>query len=466
MRILLPVLPTPEQLAILGDQKPGVCLIRGAAGSGKTTTALYRLRQLCTSWVSRRSRLGLEKPVRVLVLTYNRTLEGYITELATQQVAGNVGLELQVMTFGKWAVDMLGGAKILDRDGAVRILSPLLSRFPAEPDFLMDELDYLLGRFEPGDLDAYVTAKREGRGTTPRVDQALRRRLLDEAVAPYAAAKRAKGIMDWNDIAVAAGAVDDVPPWDVIIIDEAQDFSANQVRAVLRHLNDPYSLTFVMDAAQRIYPRYFTWKEAGVPPFTKVYSLKKNHRNTKQIAAFARPLVEGLPIDDDGALPDFDACETAGPLPVVVSGKYSSQIDFILARLLHSVDLTQESVVFLQPRGGRWFDYLRSRLRAAGVPWCELTRASTWPTGPEQVALCTIHSAKGLEFDHVVMPGLNSEVTPHGTDDGDAQLDRLRRLIAMGVGRARKSVIIGYKPDDPSTVLGLLKPDTYELVTL
>jgi superfamily I DNA/RNA helicase len=268
--------------------------------------------------------------------------------------------------------------------------------------------------------------------------------------------------MDWNDIAVAAGRVDDVPPWDVVIVDEAQDFSANQVRAMLRHLGNPFSATFVMDAAQRIYPRYFTWKEAGVEPFTKIHSLKRNYRNTKQIAAFARPLVEGLPLDDDGALPDFSACDSDGPLPVVVSGKYSRQVDYIL----NTVDLTADSVVFLQPRGNRWFDYLRSRLRAAGIPWTELTRASTWPTGPEQIALCTIHSAKGLEFDHVVMPGLNHEVTPHGNDDGDVQLDRLRRLIAMGVGRARKSLIIGYKPDDPSTVLSLLKPETYEMVTL
>jgi len=466
MRILPPISPTPEQLIILGDSKPGFLLIRGAAGSGKTTTALYRLQQLCRSWLSRRDRLGLDTLVRVLVLTYNRTLEGYISELARTQVTGHVGLELQVLTFGKWAVDLLGGANILDRDGSAGLLRPLIRPLSGNTDFLIEEVEYVLGRFEPDDLDAYLQARRGGRGTTPRVDQALRRRLLEEVVAPYTEKKKQYGSMDWNDIAVAAGHVDDVPPWDVVIVDEAQDFSANQVRAVLRHLGGPFSVTFVMDAAQRIYPRYFTWKEAGVDPFAKIYALTRNYPNTKQIAAIAHPLVEGLPLDDDGALPDFDACSTDGPLPVAVSGKYSRQVDFILAKLLNTVDLTTESVVFLQPRGNRWFDYLRSRLRAAGIPWTELTRASTWPTGPEQVALCTIHSAKGLEFDHVVMPGLNQEVTPHGADDGDAQLDRLRRLIAMGVGRARKSVIIGYKPDDPSTVLSLLKPDTYELVTL
>jgi len=50
--------------------------------------------------------------------------------------------------------------------------------------------------------------------------------------------------------------------------------------------------------------------------------------------------------------------------------------------------------------------------------------------------------------------------------DGDAQYDALRRLIAWAWARARKSVIVGFKPDDPSAVLSLLRPDTFELVTL
>src|SRR6266508_1764937 len=202
MRILPPISPTPEQLIILGDSKPGFLLIRGAAGSGKTTTALYRLQQLCRSWLSRRDRLGLDTLVRVLVLTYNRTLEGYISELARTQVTGHVGLELQVLTFGKWAVDLLGGANILDRDGSAGLLRPLIRPLSGNTDFLIEEVEYVLGRFEPDDLDAYLQARRGGRGTTPRVDQALRRRLLEEVVAPYTEKKKQYGSMDWNDIAV------------------------------------------------------------------------------------------------------------------------------------------------------------------------------------------------------------------------------------------------------------------------
>jgi superfamily I DNA/RNA helicase len=466
MRILPSVIPTPEQLAVLAANKPGFTLIRGAAGSGKTTTALLRLQQLTGSWLNRRERLGIHDPVRILVLTFNRTLEGYISELARRQIVGRTGLQLEVRTFGKWAYGLLDRPEILDRDGLVAMLRPHAAALPGDTAFLVEEVEYLLSRFEPENLGAYLSARRDGRGISPRVEQPLRRRLLEEVVAPYAADKRRRGVLDWNDIAIEAGRVRGVPPWDVVIIDEAQDFSANQVRAVLAHLADPFSLTFVLDAMQRIYPRYFTWAEVGVSAFASRHKLSRNHRNTRQIAAFARPIVEGLAPEDDGALPDFDACESDGPLPIVMAGKYSAQIDYIVDHLIRTVDFGSESVVFLQPRAGGWFGYLRGRLRAAGLPWTELTRASVWPAGPEAIALCTMHSVKGLEFDHVIMPGLNAEVTPHGNEEGDAQLDVLRRLIAMGLGRARRSVVVGYKPDDPSTILSLLKPDTFKLVNL
>lgn len=467
MRILPAVTPTPEQLKILADEKPGFVLIRGAAGSGKTTTALLRLRQLCDSRLSRHQRLGLADPVRVLVLTYNRTLQGYITELARQQVAGHRYLQLEVCTFGKWAVDLLGRPYILDHPETAKLLRPHLAGLSGSETFLVEEVEYVTGRFEPDKLDTYLTAKRGGRGVTPRVDQAMRRRILEEVIVPYTQEKARADAMDWNDIAVAAKDVTGVPPWDVVVIDEAQDFSANQVRAVLAHLAGDFSMTFVMDAMQRIYPRYFAWSEVGIAIRPgNIYTLTQNYRNTRQIAAFARPLLEGLDVDDDGALPDFTSATTDGPLPLVVAGRYSNQIDHIISRLLATVDFGSESVAFLQPKGGGWFSYLRDRLRSAGLPFTELTRASAWPTGTEAIALSTVHSAKGLEFDHVVLPGLNAEVTPHGTGDGDAQFDGLRRLIAMGVARARTSVIISFKPDDPSDVLRLLKTGTYQLVTV
>ncbi len=223
---------------------------------------------------------------------------------------------------------------------------------------------------------------------------------------------------------------------------------------------DPSSVVFVLDAAQRIYPRGFTWAEAGVP-IRQSYRLKENHRNTKEICQFAAPLLDGLDISDDGTFPDLHSCKNNGPLPIVLKGRYSQQVNFVLNYIHSYVNLSEESVAFLKPCGGRWFAYLRDALRKNSLEFVELTRKAEWPTGPENIALSTMHSAKGLEFDHVVILGLCDKVTPHGNEQGDTAFENWRRILAMAITRARKSVIVGYKPGEASSLTSLFNPATY-----
>ncbi|GAB2456337.1 superfamily I DNA/RNA helicase [Conyzicola lurida] len=464
MRLLPQVPPTAEQLALLTENKPGVLLIKGAAGSGKTTTALLRLRQLCAFWVNRKARLDLPGPVRVLVLTFNTTLKGYIEALAQEQIKELEGLELRVVTFAKFARDLASETVALEPDYCEALLRGLCRKFGGDLDFVKDEVEYVLSRLEPEKLEDYIGLRRIGRGQSPRMEAATRRRLLDEVIYPYRDRKAEFGWSDWNDLAIAAGKIS-ADPWDVVVIDETQDFSANQLRTVMAHVADDHQVTFVMDAAQQIYPRGFTWREANAAPGT-TRTLKTNYRNTREIAAFARPFVEGLEIGDDGELPDFSAATRTGPLPTVLTGLYNGQLDWAIENVVKPAVAANESVAFLKPRGGRWFDTVRTRLDTELIAWVELTQKSTWPGGDENVAVSTLHSAKGLEFDHVILLGLNQQVTPHGEEAGDSQFESLRRLVAMGLGRARTSVTIGYKKSEASSVVTLMNDGTYTKVSV
>lgn len=476
MRILSSVTPTPEQLKVLGDIRPGFIIIRGAAGSGKTTTALLRLREQIAVRLKRRQRYGHDAPIRVLVLTFNRTLEGYIAEFARKSAPDDDALNLEISTFARWARNLASDVEIVEGHQTDRMIKHYghMHKMPFQSQFLVDEIRYILGRFKydpdkftSDSLKDYLTLTREGRGTSPRVNRRIRQTLITEVIPRYMDAKRKRGMIDWGDLSLIAANAETDLLYDVVIVDEAQDFSANQVRAILSHLQQSHSTTFVLDAVQRIYPQHFKWKEVGIDARPGViYRLKENYRNTSAIAAFALPFVNGLPLDDDGTLPDFSACNRSGGKPIVFAGKYSSQLKEMLDRLEQRADLRNESVAILQPKGGGWFNEARRTLQHREIPYCELTRENRWPTGPEVVALCTIHSAKGLEFDHVLLPGLNQEVTPHGPQQDDANLDRLRRMLAMAIGRARKSVMLGYKPGEESSLINLLDPSTYKLVQI
>lgn len=301
------------------------------------------------------------------------------------------------------------------------------------------------------------------------MERAARELLLGTVVLPYERFKADGGVVDWNDLAVRLQARK-LAEYDIVVVDETQDFSANQVRAIMAQTADEHTVTFVLDSAQRIYARSFTWQEVGITVRPEnSFRLTSNYRNTKQIARFAASILAGIPLDDDGSMPDLESATREGRAPVVLEGSYSGQVRYVIDFIRSSIDLDEETVAFLHPKGYGWFDYLRQALTRERLQFAEIARNNEWPQGPENIALSTLHSAKGLEFDHVFILGLNDEVTAIEESEqtnSDEQYTTLRRLVAMGVGRARKTVIIGYKPEDRPKVADLFTDNTFERVSV
>jgi len=59
------------------------------------------------------------------------------------------------------------------------------------------------------------------------------------------------------------------------------------------------------------------------------------------------------------------------------------------------------------------------------------------------VTLITLHSTKGLEFDHVFLTGMEEGICPHGRSiNEDKGVEEERRLVYVGMTRARKSLTL------------------------
>lgn len=171
MRVLAKVSPSPEQLKLFGRNQSGLLIIRGAAGSGKTTTALLRLRALISVYVKRRQREGIPGRVKVLVLTFNKTLRGYIKALAEQEGVEGGKADVEISTFAKWARNKIGNLTIINDTYKDNFIKTHGRATGLGEDFLIDEIEYVLGRFLPAEIDNYVLERRDGRGSSPRVER-------------------------------------------------------------------------------------------------------------------------------------------------------------------------------------------------------------------------------------------------------------------------------------------------------
>lgn len=461
MKTLVEVKPTSEQLKIVLAPDDGPVIIRGAAGSGKTTTAILRLKKLASTWIARKERLQQAEAVKILILTYNRTLKAYVEELALKQLGGydQSAFDFKVCTFAKWARDIVPQQTLIGDDLRDQKLRELSSGIPLPFNFILEEVEYVNGRLLPNQLESYLEMTRIGRGSSPRVPRQIREQILTEVLYEYGRWKEEVGLADWNDHATEIALNSPSDKYDIVIVDECQDFSANQVRAINSSLQKVHSLTLILDAAQRIYPRGFAWREVNIDASARSFRLSRNERNTRQIARLAKSFIQGLHIDDDGTLPDFDSCRKNGDIPNVLIGKFSDQLRWVESNVLNNLN---DSFVFLHPKG--WFKFVKRFLSEKGFEFVEITRTDVWPQSDANIALSTLHSVKGLEFDHVIILGLNQEVTPHGSDRDDSTLDNLRRLLAMGIGRARKTVTLGYKQSDASTLISYLDQDSYRSI--
>jgi superfamily I DNA/RNA helicase len=103
---------------------------------------------------------------------------------------------------------------------------------------------------------------------------------------------------------------------------------------------------------------------------------------------------------------------------------------------------------------------LAERFEAAGIATRVITAEQADDPSETALRLATMHRVKGLEFDHMVIPGLNAGVLPDRGVLGrcadqvskDAFEQQERSLLHVAATRARKRLVVTYC-GEPSALL-------------
>lgn len=368
-----------EQVArTLGD---GHRVIHGVAGSGKTMILVHRARLLARE----------AEPARpVLVLCYNRALADRIEALIAPDEP--LRARLQVRTFHGWCAELARRHRIA---------------VPAPPE---------------GQDDADAPAR------------------LAQAVIAAADAGR-----------VPLGG------HHAVLIDEAHDFEDGWLRLAAA-MTDPAArrLLVLYDDAQSIYQRLrrrFSFTSVGIQARGRTSVLRLNYRNTAEVLGlalrFARGLLPERGRDREAGRDDEDDRVTGvapsssgrrGPRPVLIRARSEhEEAELLAARIADAVVAgTPLGEIAVLCRTRAQMAPIAEALARRGLPLQSMGSAGFQHFDWSQagIRLVTLHSAKGLEFAHVHVAGLQR------LPWRDETLEDAVRLVYVAMTRATQSLVL------------------------
>ncbi len=477
----------PEQKRVLKMNYNDVVLVKGVAGSGKTTIALYRAKHLIDHYKNE------VKPSSVIIFTYNKLLANYLDKLKSKVRGGydingeNIvnrdgkPLDVEVSTFHSWVFRFIKSQGVVACDNVVNgkdIITNIVEELcdndsdwkfkNNDVKFLIEEVAWIKGKCI-GSEDEYLSTSRLGRGTSIKLSRDQRVQVW-KLFSTYNKQLSSIEAMDFSDFALKALEIIDndpnfVPPFTHIVVDEAQDLTKAQLLVIKRLVSpDTNSITIIADAAQRIYKSGFLWSEIGFEFKGRTCVLKKNYRSTIEISRAALSL-----LNNDAMKDEFTQIESARKgkcVPVVgkfdTSDKQWSYIKGVLPKILSEGG----DVVFLHSRKDG-VTKAAEILEMFGYSVNVLSEGDK-KVSDNKIHICTLKSIKGLEFDTVFILGCNEGVLPSDYWNTSSMNDEMhtsteRRLLYTAMTRARERVFL-MSSRTPSRFLDEIDSDYIEVV--
>ena len=425
-------------------------LLKGCAGSGKTTIGIHKA-------ISKASE-GFD----IAYFTFNNNLSEVSKQLI-EELSGPLPENLIVSTIDAFANKILGNPNKIQGSHRVKLIRKAIentkntfqhSLLDHGLKFIDDEINLVIQGYGIKRLEDYLEIPRYGR---KKALMRKSREIIWNVYRYYVSLREREKLCDWAELSsIARDKVKfndvGVRKFDYINIDETQDLSPIQVRFVQSLLkNSTESYLFCMaDAGQSIYAKGLPWKTAGLEIAGRTTILSKNYRNTKQIAEFAKEIIEqNISLLESNEYIPPDSTNKHGPKPEILGDKIDNEVERIYNRMMDLIGdqtfrLSDVSIICrTNDRVDDFYKFLRKKnipvLRGQDSPFNVLE---------EKVKLLTIHKAKGLEFPVVFLPSINHNLFPYKyrclteIEEKKAQEEKDLLLLYVAITRAAEALYI------------------------
>jgi len=430
----------PSQRKLVEHQWNGAVRVLGGAGTGKTVVALHRAR-----WLAKNETWG--KNDRILFTTFTRNLAADIRANLTKICPEDALAHIEVVNIDKWVSNFLRkNDYTYEIDYGPRIHSlweKALDIVPTElklpPSFYREEWERVIQAQGIPSLDAYIIASRIGRGV--RLNRKMRKSIWP-VFEEYRVLLNEQGLREGDDAMRDARLLletkGDILPYRSIIVDEAQDMGRQAfslIRQMIPGEGRKNDIFIVGDAHQRIYRHKVVLSHCGINIRGRSRKLRINYRTTDETRRWALCLLEGVSVDDlDGGLDDQKGYKSLlhGVMPQIRHfDSYRDEVDFI-SRYIRKIETEGISLngVCLVARTNELLKQYESALSERGLTTYSIRRSEAEDRRSPGLRLATMHRVKGLEFDRVIIAGVNEGIVPYegeGSNSSDPVVQRRRK---------------------------------------
>lgn len=473
----------PEQRKYATAHYGGPFRLSGGAGTGKTVVLIHRARELARA----------DPAARILLTTYTTTLAEalrsglkaldpdirfadtlgepgvYVAgiDAVAKRVLASVSEEVRTEAIAAAIGPRAGeinprSANQQFWNSVIAASSTTLDPSIANSTFLDAEYMMVVLAQRITTKDEYLAVRRPGRGV------ALDRKKRGEVwglIESYRLAGSFEDSVDWAELAAiaAAAAEQTTPAFDHVLVDEGQDLNPSQwqfLRAIARQGSD--DLFIAEDSHQRIYGHPVVLGRLGINIVGRSRRLTLNYRTTAQNLGYAVSILSGEEfVDAEGEAESIAGYRSArrGPTPRAIQAEsISAELD-IAADLVGgwlAAGHSPEGVGVLV-RDQQQMSRVVTGLNERGLSVRQVDGNKS--AGSGQALVMTMHRAKGMEFECVIIFGANRDDMPakylaKGLAEAD-RIDFLRRersLLYVSATRARDELVVLWS-GEPSDML-------------